>query len=117
MLLEAAERVVRGESATLISLTGANPMDLLLEPPGNYAGSGSRSSAEGMPRRSWYFVEDDRLLVYRPGREASFEALEKWTGTSETVIVASKALSPFTSVSRETLVGAVVLLFATVLVV
>jgi hypothetical protein len=76
LLLEAAERVVRGESDTLISLTGANPMELLLEPPGNYVGAGSRSSAEGIPRRSWYFVEDDKLLVYRPGREARFEALE-----------------------------------------
>jgi prepilin-type N-terminal cleavage/methylation domain-containing protein len=76
LLLEAAERVVRGESDTLISLTGANPMELLLEPPGNYVGAGSRSSAERMPRRSWYFVEDDKLLVYRPGREAAFEALE-----------------------------------------
>lgn len=76
LLLEAAERVVRGESDTLVSLTGANPMDLLLEPPGNYAGSGSKLSSETMPKRSWYFVEDDNLLVYRPGRQARFEALD-----------------------------------------
>jgi prepilin-type N-terminal cleavage/methylation domain-containing protein len=76
LLLEAAERVVRGESNTLIALTGANPMDLLLQPPGNYVGSGSRLSSEAMPKRSWYFVEDDNLLVYRPGPQARFEALE-----------------------------------------
>jgi prepilin-type N-terminal cleavage/methylation domain-containing protein len=76
LLLEAAERVTRGESDTLVSLTGVNPMALLLEPPGNYFGAGSRSSSEAMPRRSWYFDETDNLLVYRPGRQARFQALE-----------------------------------------
>lgn len=76
LLLEAAERVVRGESRTLIGLTGTNPMDLLLEPPGNYEGTITEFSGETLPRRAWFFDEDDRLLVYRPGRQAKFDALE-----------------------------------------
>lgn len=75
LLLEAAERVVRGESATLVLLAGTNPMDLLLEPPGNYIGTISAFTGETLPRRSWFFDEADRLLVYRPGRQAKFEAL------------------------------------------
>ncbi|HUF74416.1 MAG TPA: prepilin-type N-terminal cleavage/methylation domain-containing protein [Gammaproteobacteria bacterium] len=76
LLLEAAGRVVRGESGTLASLTGTNPMDLLLEPPGNYAGTISRLTSETLPRRSWLFDGEADLLVYRPGRQAKFEALE-----------------------------------------
>ena len=76
LLLEAAERVVRGESDTLILLTGANPMELLLEPPGNYAGTISQFTSTTLPRRSWLFDEQDDLLVYRPGRQAKFDALE-----------------------------------------
>lgn len=75
LLLEAAERVARGESKTLQSLSGINPMDLLLEPPGNYAGSYSEID-ESLPRGSWYFAERERLLVYRPGRQAEFEPLD-----------------------------------------
>lgn len=75
LLLEAAERVVRGESASLAGLTAANPMDLLLEPPGNYAGLISQYTSETMPRRAWFFDDDNGLLVYRPGRQARFQAI------------------------------------------
>lgn len=75
LLLEAAERVARGESASLESLSDINPMNLLLEPPGNYVGTHSVVS-ESMPRSTWYFAESERLLVYRPGRQAEFEPLE-----------------------------------------
>ncbi|MDX1562110.1 MAG: prepilin-type N-terminal cleavage/methylation domain-containing protein [Gammaproteobacteria bacterium] len=76
LLLEAAERVVRGESATLSELAGSNPMQLMLEPPANYVGLHPIGSHESAPRRSWYFDEREGLLVYRPGRQARFEALE-----------------------------------------
>jgi prepilin-type N-terminal cleavage/methylation domain-containing protein len=76
LLLEAAERVVRAESGTLIALSGTNPMDLLLEPPGNYRGTITEFGGDRLPRRSWFFDEDDRLLVYRPGRQAKFDALD-----------------------------------------
>jgi hypothetical protein len=54
---------------------GTNPIDLLLEPPGNYLGA-RRSDDPSLPRRSWYFDADDKLLVYRPGRQAGFDPLD-----------------------------------------
>jgi len=76
LLLEAAERVTRGESATLAELAGANPMALLLKPPGNYLGALDRPEPASLPRRIWYFDARERRLVYRPGRRAGFEPLE-----------------------------------------
>lgn len=75
LLLEAAERVARGESASLASLSGMNPMQLLLEPPGNYFGNYSQAG-QRLKRRAWYFDPRDSLLVYRPGRQAQFDPLE-----------------------------------------
>ena len=75
LLLEAAERVARGESATLASLSGVNPMQLLLEPPANYVGTDSQVGVP-LPRAIWYFDEAENLLIYRPGRQAEFDALE-----------------------------------------
>jgi prepilin-type N-terminal cleavage/methylation domain-containing protein len=75
LLLEAAERIARGESASLASLAGTNPMELMLEPPGNYLGT-RRSDDRSLPRRSWYFDADENLLVYKPGRQAEFEPLD-----------------------------------------
>ena len=76
LLLEAAERLARGESASLSELAGSNPINLLLEPPGNYLGPRSSEQHDSVPRRSWYFDEQNRLLVYRPGRQAKLEILE-----------------------------------------
>ena len=75
LLLEAAERVVRGESATLAALSGSNPMELLLKPPGNYLGVYPDLS-EPIRGRSWYFDRNAGVLIYRPGSGARFEALE-----------------------------------------
>lgn len=67
LLLAAAERVVRGESASLIELDGSNPMELLLTTPGNYVGSSHGVSHDVMPSRSWYFDESRGVLFYRWG--------------------------------------------------
>lgn len=76
LLLEAAERIARGESSSLGELAGANPMSLLLLPPGNYIGERSRPRIGDLPRRAWYFDTRDGRLVYRPGRQARVETLE-----------------------------------------
>jgi hypothetical protein len=76
LLLEAAERITRGESSTLVELAARNPMELLLTPPGNYVGSFSRSRPARDQRRVWYFDASQGLLVYRPGRRADFRALD-----------------------------------------
>jgi prepilin-type N-terminal cleavage/methylation domain-containing protein len=76
LLLEAAERLTRHEARTLPELAGTNPMALLLEPPGNYLGVFTRPEAETLPRAAWYFDAYDGRLVYRPGRQAKFAALD-----------------------------------------
>lgn len=74
LLLKAAERITRGEAATLPSLAGANPMTLLLTPPANYVGSFAWPADEDVPRASWYFDEHSHRLVYRVGRYTRFDA-------------------------------------------
>lgn len=76
LLLEAAERIARGESGSLGELAGANPMSLLLQPPGNYLGERSSPRIDDLPRASWHFDTRDGRLVYRPGRQAEIETLE-----------------------------------------
>lgn len=43
---------------------GANPMDLMLEPPSNYLGAFPAVNLAAMPRRSWYFDSARKELVY-----------------------------------------------------
>jgi len=74
LLLEAAERITRGEAESLASLAGTNPMSLLLRPPGNYVGSFAADDDEA-PAASWYFDEHARRLVYRVGRHTGFDPL------------------------------------------
>ena len=76
LLLEAADRITRGEAHTLATLAGANPMSLLLRAPGNYLGSISRPEDDAIPRASWYFDEHSGWLVYRVGRYTRFEGLD-----------------------------------------
>lgn len=76
LLLEAAERITRGESHTLPELAGSNPMALLLKPPANYVGALAAADDAEIPRASWYFDEEARRLVYRVGRHARFDSTE-----------------------------------------
>lgn len=72
LLLEAAERITRGEAATLPSLAGVNPMTLLLTPPPNYRGS-FEWPPDDVPSANWYFDEHSHRLVYRVGRYTRFD--------------------------------------------
>jgi prepilin-type N-terminal cleavage/methylation domain-containing protein len=72
LLLEAAERITRGEAATLPNLAKANPMTLLLTPPANYAGSFAHAP-DDVPAATWYFDEHSHRLVYRVGRYTRFD--------------------------------------------
>ena len=53
-----------GRLASTEELAGANPMELLLEPPSNYLGAFSNLETETVVRRSWYFDEIRNELVY-----------------------------------------------------
>lgn len=75
LLLEAANRITRGESATLPELAAENPMNLLLQPPSNYIGALSGPNPDEIPGRSWYYDKHDGRLAYRVGRFTRFKAL------------------------------------------
>lgn len=72
LMLEAAERITRGEAATLPALESANPMTLLLTPPPNYVGVLPAPRPEDVPPASWYFDEASETLAYRVGRHTRF---------------------------------------------
>ena len=76
LLLEAAERLTRGESATLPELAGVNPMTLLLETPGNYRGELDERAPGRLPRASWFYDEKKGRLVYTLGSNTRFAPRE-----------------------------------------
>jgi len=67
LMMEAAQRIVRGQSATISALEGSNPVKFLLEPPKNYVGERSQREIEQLPTRRWYYEQDGHRLVYRLG--------------------------------------------------
>lgn len=67
LVMEAAKRIVRGESAQISELDGTNPVNFLLEPPKNYVGELDAADAGDAPFRHWYFDASSRQLVYRVG--------------------------------------------------
>jgi len=67
LMMEAAKRVVRGQSASLSDLEGSNPVKFLLEPPKNYIGERLLREIEQVPTRRWYYEQDRHRLVYRLG--------------------------------------------------
>jgi hypothetical protein len=71
LLLETADRIARGDAASLSSLDHANPMSLLVEPPRNYLGVLRNPAPEDVRHARWYFDESTGRLVYRVGRLAT----------------------------------------------
>lgn len=65
--MEAAQRIARGQSASIAELEQINPMELLLEPPGPYAGVSAGNGAD-LPARHWYFDSNSNRLVYKTGK-------------------------------------------------
>ncbi|MCP4300073.1 MAG: type II secretion system protein, partial [Gammaproteobacteria bacterium] len=65
--MEAAKRIVRGQSASLSDLEGSNPIKFLLEPPKNYVGERRQREIDQVPTRRWYYEQDRQRLVYRLG--------------------------------------------------
>ncbi len=77
LVMEAAKRVVRGESARISELEGSNPVNFLLEPPKNYVGELETTETAGAPARHWYFDASSRRLVYRLGEAFGFRRVEE----------------------------------------
>lgn len=70
LVMEAAQRIARGRSASIAELEHINPMELLLEPPGTYAGVFAGDGME-LPARHWYFDAASNRLVYKTGKPYS----------------------------------------------
>ena len=74
LMMEAAQRIVRGQGASITELEGSNPVKLLAQPPKNYLGELSASQESAAPARHWYFEATGRRLVYRIGEAFSLNA-------------------------------------------
>jgi len=72
LVTAAAQRIARGESASISTLNGSNPMDLMLEVPGNYLGEMSEADQQTVASAHWYFDATHRRLIYRPRKGFSF---------------------------------------------
>ncbi|MEM1176581.1 MAG: prepilin-type N-terminal cleavage/methylation domain-containing protein [Pseudomonadota bacterium] len=70
LAMESARYVAAGDTAGVKAMAGMNPVSLMLDPPANYLGE--RKTSE-IAKGHWYFANDRRLLVYRPGDPQSFE--------------------------------------------
>jgi len=75
--MEAANRIVRGQSASLSDLDGSNPVKYLLEPPKNYIGELFQREIDQAPTRHWYFEHDRKRLVYRLGAPFGLPVLDE----------------------------------------
>ena len=75
LTLVTAERMARGESATIPALAGTNPMHYLLKPPENYLGEFDGTPG-GAPSGHWYFDTLTANLVYLVGGHTRFDGLD-----------------------------------------
>lgn len=75
-MLEAAARIASGQRRELAALAAKNPMELLLDPPGNYLGAIAPADPSEIPGRQWYYDTAAGHLVYRVGRRARFDGLD-----------------------------------------
>ena len=62
--LETLLGVSRGEAERMNNFEGANPMEMLLQPPSNYIGAFDIVDRDRLPNRSWYFDLSRKELVY-----------------------------------------------------
>ena len=75
LTLVTAERMARGESATIPALAGTNPMQYLLKPPENYLGQFYGGPADA-PSGHWYYDTLTANLVYLVGGHTRFDGLD-----------------------------------------
>jgi prepilin-type N-terminal cleavage/methylation domain-containing protein len=76
VMMAAAQRIARGESASIATLNGANPMDFMLEVPGNYIGELNSAGLATDSSGHWFFDVKKRRLVYRPRQGFTFRSAE-----------------------------------------
>jgi len=59
----------QGREAEVAALAGANPVLWLERPPSTYAGVLSATQAQSLAAGSWYFSQEERILVYVLSRQ------------------------------------------------
>lgn len=59
----------QGREADVATLAGANPVLWLERPPSKYAGVLSATQAQSLPAGSWYFAQEEGILVYVLARQ------------------------------------------------
>lgn len=67
--------VTSGSVTARTALAGSNPMDFMLQTPGNYVGAFSTVDERQLPRRTWYFNSSLGELVYLADRADNLFAL------------------------------------------
>ncbi len=67
--------VTSGSMTARTELAGSNPMDFMLQTPGNYLGAFSSVDEGQLPRRTWYFDSSLGELVYLADRADNLFAL------------------------------------------
>ncbi len=76
LVTAAAQKIARGESASISMMNRSNPMELMLEVPGNYVGELGANGRTRVAPGHWFFDKKVRRLVYRPRQGFSFRADE-----------------------------------------
>ena len=74
LVMDAAQRIARGESASISTLNGSNPMNLLLEVPDNYVGELDSAGPPADLSGRWFFDLGKRRLIYRPRQGFMFRS-------------------------------------------
>lgn len=72
LVTAAAQRIARGQSTTISTMNGSNPMNLMLEVPGNYLGELDAADRASASPAHWFFDRAKRRLVYRPRQGFTF---------------------------------------------
>jgi hypothetical protein len=64
LAVRVAQLKVAEEGAAIRALVGSNPLNLLNKFPANYGGEVVRADLNNLRERNWYFLSDERTLVY-----------------------------------------------------
>jgi hypothetical protein len=65
MQFHVLNKIVGGEVPVMDQYADTNPLDLLIQPPANYAGEFSAEESAGVAPGKWYYDKSASQLVYR----------------------------------------------------
>jgi len=65
IMVNVATRLLEGDNEGIASLSGANPVGTVIEPPPGYIGALRQANPAYIQPGQWYFDEEQESLVYR----------------------------------------------------